>query len=81
MKTNPSSPFSPIQTDRVWGYQELAICYFPHIKPQSASNQLRRWINYSPELLEKLAGCHWVPGRKILTPRQVRCIVDHLGEP
>ncbi len=76
-----SIPFSSINTNRVWGYQELAIRYFPHIKPGSATNQLRRWILHSTVLQSRLSACDWTPGSKMLTPRQVRCIVEHLGEP
>lgn len=75
-------PFtSSLDLRRSWGYQELAMRYFPHVKPGSASNQLRRWILHSKALQSRLSECDWVPGNKIFTPRQVRCIVEHLGEP
>jgi len=67
--------------NRSWGYQELAIRYFPSVKPGSASSQLSRWIQHSPLLQNRLAECGWIPRQKVLTPRQVRCLVDHLGEP
>lgn len=70
-----------IDLHRAWGFQELAIRYFPYIKPHSAGNQLRRWILYSRELQDKLTACHYSPGQRILTPLQVRCLVEHLGEP
>lgn len=70
-----------IDTRRTWGYQELAMRYFPHVKPDSATNQLRRWILYSPELQSHLSACGWIPGNKMLTPKQVSVIVDHFGEP
>jgi len=70
-----------IDTRRPWGFQELAICYFPHIKPHSASNQLSQWIRVAPELMKQLEDNLWRPGRKVLTPRQVALIVRHLGEP
>ncbi|MCD7978038.1 MAG: DUF4248 domain-containing protein [Tannerellaceae bacterium] len=69
------------QTDRTWGYQELALSYFPRSTPDSASVQLRRWIRYSPELVRQLESCGWRAGQKILTPRQVDCIIRHLGAP
>lgn len=67
--------------ERAWGYQELALKYFPDSKPECASVQLRCWIKLSGELTARLTACGWRPGRKVLTPRQVACIVDHLGEP
>ena len=66
---------------RVWGYQELALLYFPDSKPECASVQLRRWIKLSDELTSRLTACGWKAGRKVLTPKQVACLVDHLGEP
>lgn len=71
----------PIDTRRPWGFQELAMYYFPHIKPHSASNQLRAWIRHSADLTRQLESTLWRPGRKVLTPRQVALIVRHLGEP
>jgi len=73
--------YTLIDTCRPWGFQELAICYFPYVKPRSASNQLRAWIRLSPLLMDQLRATLWRPGRKILTPRQVNLIVRHLGEP
>lgn len=73
--------YSSIDLRRAWGYQELAMRYCPFVKPHSATNQLGRWIRFSPELQNKLSACNFCPGQKILTPRQVRCIVEHLGEP
>lgn len=69
------------ENERTWGYQELAILYFPHIKPESATRQLRRWICFSSELLSQLTAYGWKPGRKVLTPKQAACIFRHLGPP
>lgn len=65
---------------RAYGLQELAQLYFPHNTPQSASNQLKRWMN-KKKLIIMLTDADYESGQKILTPRQVRIIVDHLGEP
>ncbi|MCD8135010.1 MAG: DUF4248 domain-containing protein [Parabacteroides gordonii] len=46
-----------------------------------ASEKLRRWINESGNLKDKLLALDWKPGKKLLTPRQSTCIFDHLGEP
>lgn len=63
-----------------YGLQELAILYFPNSTPQSASNQLKKWMN-KEKLLAKLINAGYEPGQKILTPRQVELIVEHVGEP
>lgn len=68
-----------IDTNRFWGYQELAMHYFPHVKPRCATGQLRRWIVYNGVLQSRLEACGWTPGQKVFTPQQVRCIVEHLG--
>lgn len=67
-------------TIRAYGFQELALLYFPNSAPKSASAQLKKWISH-PFLMEKLALAGYRSGQKILTPRQVALIVGHLGEP
>lgn len=67
--------------NRVWGYNELAQEYFPDIKKESATIQFSRWIRIATELQTQLTASGWKPGRKILSPKQVLCIVGHLGEP
>lgn len=62
------------------GLQELAMLYFPNSTPQSASNQLKKWMNKEKPLV-KLTAAGYEPGQKILTPRQVKTIADHVGEP
>ena len=53
MNTEEQTTESDYGKERSWGYQELAILYFPHVKPESASRQLARWIarNYCPNWL------------------------------
>lgn len=63
-----------------YGLQELATLYFPNSTPQAASNQLKKWMS-KEKLLAKLAEAGYEPGQKILTPRQVAVIVEHVGEP
>lgn len=67
-------------TIRAYGLQELAQLYFPNSTPQSASNQLKKWMN-KEKLLVKLATAGYEAGQKILTPRQVEVIAGHVGEP
>lgn len=63
-----------------YGLQELAMLYFPNSTPQAASNQLKKWMS-KEKLLVKLEDAGYSPGQKILTPRQVKAIADHVGEP
>ena len=64
----------------VYGLQELATCYFPGSTPQSASHRLRSWMR-TDRLSEALEEAGYVPGQRLLTPKQVAVIVDHIGEP
>lgn len=65
---------------RAYGLQELAMLYFPNSTPQSASNQLKKWM-MKGQLPAKLHDAGYTPGQKILTPRQVEVITGHVGEP
>ena len=60
---------------------QLASLYFPDIKKESASNQFRHWIKKNARLQVELQKTNWNLEQKILTPRQVRLIVDCFGEP
>ncbi|MDR1879415.1 MAG: DUF4248 domain-containing protein [Tannerellaceae bacterium] len=65
---------------KAYGLQELAQLYFPGSTPQSASTQLRKWMRIKA-LDQKLKAASYVYGQKILTPLQVKVIVEHIGEP
>lgn len=65
---------------RAYGLQELAILYFPHSAPRSASHRLRQWMRKA-QLGERLREAGYTSGQRLLTPRQVALIVAHLGEP
>lgn len=65
---------------RAYGLQELAQHYFPGNTPASASAQLKKWIKID-KLHAKLTDTGYHSGQKLLTPRQVEIIVNHLGEP
>ena len=41
-----------MNTNRIYGHQELALLYFPNVLPSSASTQLTRFIRRDPELLQ-----------------------------
>lgn len=60
--------------------RELALAYFPDEKPKTAQQKLAKWMRI--ELLRrKLELLGWKPYQKVLTPKQVACIIDHVGEP
>lgn len=62
------------------GLQELALLYFPNNTPQSATNQLKKWMK-KETLYTQLREAGYESGQKILTPRQVRIIIGFVGEP
>lgn len=66
---------------RAYGLQELGMLYFPNNAPQSASAQLKRWIKHDGRLLSRLTEAGYFAGQRILTPRQVRIVVEWLGAP
>ena len=70
-----------IFTIRTYGFGELAQMYFPAVTPKTASTNLNKWIRTAPELREALFEAGRRPGFKILSPAQVRLIVEVLGEP
>jgi hypothetical protein len=64
-----------------YGYGELALQYFPNSNKSSASTQLGRWIRQNEKLKKQLVELGFKPRKKILTPSQVRLIVDYFGVP
>lgn len=65
---------------RAYGYGELALLYFPNSSKVSATTQFSRWIRQNENLKMKLFELGYKP-KKILTPCQVKLIVDFFGEP
>ena len=70
-----------IFTIRTYGFGELAQMYFPAVSPKTASTNLNNWIKSAPALKSALCETGRRPGCKILSPAQVRLIVEVLGEP
>ena len=66
---------------RAYTKKELALMYFPESMPRTAVNHLMAWINRCTQLLEQLQATGYQPTCKAFTPRQVKAIVEHLGEP
>ncbi len=57
------------------------MLYFPNSTKKSASAQLGRWIRGNEKLKSQLTEMGFKPRKKILTPFQVKLIVELLGEP
>lgn len=59
----------------------LARLYNPHLSDEGAMRKMRRWINRQPQLKEQMAALQVSPTDRHYTPKQVRLIVEYLGEP
>ncbi len=67
---------------RACSKRELAALYFPEtVDPNVAVANLRYLFHRNPELRKALAEAHYHPRDRMLTPLQVRAIVEFLGEP
>lgn len=66
---------------RAMGFGELAQMYLPDILPLSATIRLRAWIEMNEELTEKLKKLGFKKRTKVLTPKMVKVILEHLGTP
>ena len=62
--------------------KELALCYFPDAKNlHSAVNHLMSWINRCEPLRDKLHEQGYQKSAKWFKPKEVKLIVEYLGEP
>ena len=66
---------------RAYTKKELALMYFPDSAPRTAVNHLMAWIRRCTSLWQQLQQMDYSINSKTLTPRQVKAIVEHLGEP
>ena len=66
---------------RTYTKKELALCYFPNSNPRVAVNHLMSWIRRCAPLWQQLLESGYISTSKGFTPRQVRAIVEYLGEP
>ena len=55
--------------------------YFPDSSPRTAVSHLMNWIRRCTQLWELLQATGYIATNKEFTPRQVRAIVEMLGEP
>ncbi|MBP3227929.1 MAG: DUF4248 domain-containing protein [Bacteroidaceae bacterium] len=68
-------------TIRTYTKKELALMYFPESLPRTAVQHLMSWIHRCRTLERSLLESGYTPTSKGFTPRQVRAIVEALGEP
>lgn len=67
---------------RAYTKKELALLYFPTAQsPHTAVNHLMAWVRRCTELTRKLEAMGMQKRAKSFTPREVRAIVEYLGEP
>ena len=66
---------------RAYTKKELALRYFPDSQPRTAVNHLMSWIRRCRPLWTELLSTGYTMTSKSFTPRQVRTIVHHLGDP
>ena len=66
---------------RAYTKKELALMYFPDSNPRTAVNHLMSWICRCTPLWEELHAMGYHATSKAFTPRQVKAIVEQLGEP
>ena len=63
------------------GVTEFALLYFPESPPETAYKRMWVWIRDFAWSERKLLAAGWVKFQKLYTPKQVACLVEHLGEP
>ena len=59
-----------------YGKSELAMQYFPNDSPERALKKFRFWLSQN----KRLKGCI-SRGNNFYNPKQVRMIIEELGEP
>ena len=66
---------------RTYTKKELALMYFPESMPRTAVNHLMVWICRCDPLWEELMKMGYCKTSKSFSPKQVKTIVEYLGEP
>lgn len=67
---------------RSYSKKELALEYFPTAStPHAAVNHLMSWIKRCAELYDLLNNIGYQKNAKFFTPREVKLIIEYLGEP
>lgn len=60
---------------------DLAMLYFPELGKESARKKLKQFIREDRDLFKALKSAHFRKRQRTLTPRQVKILVEFLGEP
>lgn len=66
---------------RSYGKTELALLYFPRLRPRCALKKLNRWIERKESLRNNLYGGPEGRTESTFSRRQVKLIVDSFDEP
>ena len=66
---------------RTYNKKELALMYFPESNPRTAVNHLMAWIHLCTPLWNELLDMGYRKTSKAFSPKQVKTIVEYLGEP
>jgi hypothetical protein len=66
---------------RAYTKAELAQLYNPHLSYITSLQQLRRWLQHNPALMDELRAAGYRSTRHSFTPREVAIIFRYLGEP
>lgn len=66
---------------RSYTKKELSLMYFPDSIPTTAVKHLMGWIKRCTPLMDELQAMGYHTSNKTFTPRQVKAIVEQLGEP
>lgn len=67
--------------NRSFSWLELGLLYSPMLTPAAASRRLKSWVLANATLIALLNEAGWHRRQRIMTPRQVSCIVEVLGKP
>ena len=67
--------------NRSFGWLELGILYSPMITPAAASRRLKAWVLANKVMVSLLKAAGWNRKQRVMTPKQVECIVEILGRP
>lgn len=67
--------------NRSFSWLELGLLYSPMLTPAAASRRLKSWVLANATLIALLHEAGWHRRQRIMTPKQVGCIVEVLGEP
>ena len=66
---------------RMYTKKELALMYFPESMPRTAVNHLMAWFRLCTPLWDELQKMGYCKTCKAFSPKQVKAIVEYLGEP